>query len=63
MSYQPSPSEVTQFETATLTPYFVARLLTSLLDGLKCAQDVKEASLRIAWGQITQDPFYVDEGS
>jgi len=38
MSYEPSPSEVTQFETATLTPYFVARVVTSLLDGLKCAR-------------------------
>ena len=31
MSYEPSPGEVTQFETATLTPYFVARVVTSLL--------------------------------
>ena len=61
MSYEPSPSEVTQFETATLTPYLVARVVTSLLDGLKCAQDVQKAALRIAWGQITEDRFYVDE--
>ena len=62
MTYEPTPSEVTQFETATLTPYLIARVVTSLLDGLRCAQDVKKAALRIAWGQITQDQFYVDEG-
>ena len=26
------------------------------------AHDVKKAALRIAWGQITEDRFYVDEG-